>query len=40
MIAATAASNGLALYTANPDDFRGTENIAEIAGLSAIASNL
>lgn len=40
MIAATAASNGLPLYTANPDDFKGTEGIAEVIGVQARANNL
>lgn len=30
MIAATAAVEGLALYTTNPDDFRGLESLLEI----------
>ena len=30
MIAATAASNDLPLYTANPDDFKGTEDLVEV----------
>jgi hypothetical protein len=33
MIAATAASNGLPLYTANPDDFRGAEEFIEVIGV-------
>jgi len=33
MIAATAASNGLPLYTANPDDFKGAEGLVEVVGL-------
>lgn len=33
MIAATAASNGLPLYAANPDDFRGAEEIIEVVGV-------
>jgi predicted nucleic acid-binding protein len=33
MIAATAASNALPLYTANPDDFHGSEGFIELVGL-------
>ena len=33
MIAATAASNALPLYTANPDDFRGSESIVELVAI-------
>jgi predicted nucleic acid-binding protein len=40
MIAATAASNGLPLYTANPDDFRGAEAIAEVIGIPAVPNDL
>lgn len=40
MIAATAASNGLPLYTANPDDFRGSEEFAEIVGLQGRSNDL
>lgn len=40
MIAATAASNGLPLYTANPGDFRGAETIAEVIGVPATPNNL
>jgi hypothetical protein len=40
MIAATAASNDLPLYTANPDDFKGTEAFVEVVGLSARPNNL
>ena len=35
MIAATAASNHLPLYTANPDDFKGTEGLVEVVGIQA-----
>lgn len=35
MIAATAASNGLPLYTVNPDDFKGSEGFADVAGIQA-----
>jgi hypothetical protein len=34
-IAATAGSNQLALYTANPDDFRVIERLVEIVGIQA-----
>ena len=40
MIAATAASNELPLYTANPDDFKGTESFVEVVGLRARPNNL
>jgi predicted nucleic acid-binding protein len=33
MIAATAASNELALYTANPEDFRGSEKLVEVVAV-------
>ena len=33
MIAATAASNQLPLYTANPGDFKGTEGFVEVVGI-------
>jgi len=33
MIAATAASNALPLYAANPDDFRGSERFVELVGV-------
>lgn len=33
MIAATAASNELALYTANPQDFRGSEGLVEVVAV-------
>jgi predicted nucleic acid-binding protein len=40
MIAATAASNQLPLYTANPDDFKGAETFVEVVGVSARPNNL
>jgi predicted nucleic acid-binding protein len=40
MIAATAASNRLPLYTANPDDFKGAEVYVEVVGVQARPSNL
>jgi len=40
IIAATAASNELPLYTANPDDFKGTESFVEVVGLRARPNNL
>jgi predicted nucleic acid-binding protein len=40
MIAATAASNQLALYTANPDDFKGTESLVEVVGIQAQPNDL
>jgi predicted nucleic acid-binding protein len=33
MIAATAACNQLPLYTANPDDFKGSESLVEVIGV-------
>ena len=33
MIAATAASNALPLYTANPDDFKGVEGLLEVVAV-------
>jgi hypothetical protein len=33
MIAATAASNELPLYTANPDDFKGTEGLVAVVAV-------
>jgi predicted nucleic acid-binding protein len=40
MIAATAASNVLPLYTANPDDFKGSEGFVEVVGIQARPNNL
>ena len=40
MIAATAASNELPLYTANPDDFKGAEAFVRVVGLRAPPNNL
>jgi predicted nucleic acid-binding protein len=40
MIAATAASNRLPLYTAKPDDFKGAETFVEVVGVSARPHNL
>src|ERR1700679_1207195 len=40
MIAATAASHGLPLYTANPDDFKGAEAFVAVVGLRARPNNL
>jgi predicted nucleic acid-binding protein len=40
MIAATAASNELPLYTANPDDFKGAEAFVEVIGLRARPNSL
>lgn len=40
MIAATAASNGFPLYTANPGDFRGISAIAEVVGVPTVANDL
>ena len=40
MIAATAASHQLPLYTANPDDFKGAEAFVQVIGLRARPNNL
>jgi hypothetical protein len=40
MIAATAAGNQLPLYTANPDDFKGSEGLVEVIALKARPSSL
>jgi predicted nucleic acid-binding protein len=40
MIAATAAGNDLPLYTANPDDFKGSEGFVEVVGLRARPNSL
>jgi predicted nucleic acid-binding protein len=40
MIAATAASNQLPLYTANPDDFKGAEGLVEVVGVQARPNDL
>jgi hypothetical protein len=40
MIAATAASVELPLYTANPDDFKGTEDLVEVVALHARPNTL
>jgi hypothetical protein len=40
MIAATAASNALPLYTANPGDFTGAEAFAEVVGVQGRPNNL
>ena len=40
MITATAASNQLPLYTANSDDFKGTEGLVEVVGIRARPNNL
>jgi predicted nucleic acid-binding protein len=40
MIAATAASNQLPLYTANPDDFKGSEGLVEVIALKARLNSL
>lgn len=36
MIAATAASNDLPLYTSNPDDFKGAEGLVEVVAVHAM----
>jgi len=38
-IAATAGSNQLPLYTANPDDFEGIEALVDIVGIQARPNN-
>ena len=40
MIAATAASVELPLYTANPDDFKGAEGLVEVVALHARPNSL
>jgi predicted nucleic acid-binding protein len=40
MIAATAASNSLPLYTANPDHFRGAQELIEIVGIQGPPNDL
>jgi predicted nucleic acid-binding protein len=40
MIAATAASVELPLYTANPDDFKGAEELVEVVAIHARPNNL
>jgi predicted nucleic acid-binding protein len=40
MIAATAASNALPLYTANPGDFRGAEAFVELVGVNRRPNDL
>lgn len=40
MIAATAASNALPLYTANPDDFHGSAGFVELVGLRGRPNDL
>ena len=35
MIAATAVANGLPLYTANVEDFKGLESMLEVIGVQA-----
>jgi predicted nucleic acid-binding protein len=40
MIAATAASNQLPLYTANPQDFKGAESLVEVVGVEGRPNNL
>lgn len=40
MIAATAASNDLPLYTASPSDFRGSEALVEIVGIKGRPNDL
>jgi predicted nucleic acid-binding protein len=40
MIAATAASNALPVYTANPDDFAGSEGFVEIVPVTGRPNDL
>ena len=40
MIAATAASNALPLYTANPGDFHGSEGLVELVGVQGRPNDL
>ena len=39
MIAATAASHALPLYTANPKDFHGSEGLVELVGVQGRPNN-
>ena len=39
MIAATAASHALPLYTANPEDFHGSEGLVELVGVKGRPNN-
>jgi len=39
MIAATAASHALPLYTANPEDFHGSEGLVELVGVQGRPNN-
>jgi predicted nucleic acid-binding protein len=40
MIAATAASNQLPLYTTNPDDLKGAEGFVQVVGIQARPNDL
>lgn len=40
MIAATAASNGLPLYTSSPDDFKGAEGLVEVVAVHGRPNDL
>jgi hypothetical protein len=40
MIAATAASNALPVYTANPDDFAGSEGFVELVPVAGRPNDL
>jgi predicted nucleic acid-binding protein len=40
MIAATAASNALPLYTANPGDFHGAETFVELVAMQGRPNDL
>lgn len=40
MIAATAGSNDLPLYTANPDDFRGAGGLVEVIAVRGRPNSL
>ncbi len=40
MIAATAASNALPLYTANPQDLKGLDDLVELVGVPARPNDL
>jgi predicted nucleic acid-binding protein len=40
MIAATAASSALPLYTANPDDFHGSQGFVELVGVKGRPNDL